>query len=428
MRKHIGQALRILTKVFTDGTYSNMAFYGENVSDMATRLVYGVLEENVKIDYILAQLLEKKPKNSIYYLLKIGVYAICNLTDVPKFAIVSECVEVCKAIGKGGASGFVNAVLKKVADGKYSLPSENDENYLSVTYSKPQWFIDKMVAQYGKDVTLSTLQEPVRDSEHIRVNSRLATCQDVEFLLKKSKTPYEKSEVGGYIVRATDTVGRMFDKGLVTYQSPSSMLAVIALGANDGETLLDLCSAPGGKAVYMSELCPHSHITACDIHEHRVALIQKYKNRMHVPNVKAIKADGTVFDEYMCERFDGVLVDAPCSCFGTYKKHPDVFLTRTDESEEDISKTQFAIISNVAKYVKKGGEMVYSTCTLFKEENEDIVHKFLESEIGKEFSLEKICGLKDVDGGKYVDNDGMIQILPHAEYDGFFIAKFRRAK
>lgn len=428
MKKHIEQAQRILTKVFTDGTYSNMAFYGEKVSDMATRLVYGVLEENVKIDYILAQLLDKKPKNSILYLLKIGVYALENLTDVPKFAIVSECVETCKAIGKGGASGFVNAVLKKVADKQFAMPSESDKNYLSVTYSKPQWFIDKMLDEYGKDVTLAMLKEPVRDSEHIRINSRLATADDVEFLLKKSKTPYEKSEVGGYIVRATDAVGRMFDKGLVTYQSPSSMLAVIALGANDGDTLLDVCSAPGGKAVYMSELCPHSHITACDVHEHRVALIQKYKNRMHVPNVKAIKLDGTVFDESMQNRFDGVLVDAPCSCFGTYKKHQDVFLSRTDESEDEICKTQLAILSNVARYVKKGGAMVYSTCTLFKKENGEVVQKFLESEQGKDFCLEKICGLKDVDGGKYVDNGGEIQILPHAEYDGFFIAKLRRAK
>lgn len=178
----------------------------------------------------------------------------------------------------------------------------------------------------------------------------------------------------------------------------------------------------------MSELCPHSHITACDVHEHRVALIQKYKNRMHVPNVKAIKMDGTVFDESMQNRYDGVLVDAPCSCFGTYKKHPDVFLSRTDESEDEICKTQLEILSNVARYVKKGGAMVYSTCTLFKKENGEVVQKFLASEQGKDFCLEKICGLKDVDGGKYVDNGGEIQILPHAEYDGFFIAKLRRAK
>ena len=118
MRKHIDSAYKILSKVYQDGTYSNMAFLGERVSDMSTRLVYGTLEENVKIDYILSQLIEKKPQKSVLTLLKIGTYALLNLSDVPKFAIVSECVEVAKSNGKGGASGFINAVLKKVADGK----------------------------------------------------------------------------------------------------------------------------------------------------------------------------------------------------------------------------------------------------------------------------------------------------------------------
>ena len=112
MRKHIDSAYKILSKVFQEGTYSNMAFLGESVSDMSTRLVYGTLEENVKIEYILNQLVEKKPQKSVLTLLKIGTYALCYLTDVPKFAIVSECVEVAKSNGKGGASGFVNAVLK----------------------------------------------------------------------------------------------------------------------------------------------------------------------------------------------------------------------------------------------------------------------------------------------------------------------------
>ena len=428
MRKHIDTALKILSKVFSDGTYSNMAFYGENVSDMATRLVYGVLENNVKIEYILSCLLEKKPQNAVYYLMKIGVYALLNLDDVPKFAIVSECVEVAKKNGKGGASGFVNAVLKKVADGKFELPKQGEKAYLSVKYSKPQWFVDKMIAEYGLETTLEMLSQPVWDKEHIRVNARLAQDKDVEFLLKKSGTPFEKSDVGGYIVRADSQVARMFDKGLVTYQSPSSMIAVRALGAKDGARLLDVCSAPGGKAVYMSELCPHSHVTACDLHEHRVALIQKYKNRMHVPNVKAVRCDATLFNPEWEGKFSSVLVDAPCSCFGTYRKHPDVFLSRTDESEDELCKTQFAILCNSAKYVEAGGDMVYSTCTLFAKENGDVVRRFLDCECGKDFRFEKINGLEGVDGGKYVENLGEIQILPHDAYDGFYIAKLRRVK
>lgn len=426
MRKHIDSAYKILSKVYQDGTYSNMAFLGERVSDMSTRLVYGTLEENVKIDYILSQLIEKKPQKSVLTLLKIGTYALLNLSDVPKFAIVSECVEVAKSNGKGGASGFINAVLKKVADGKYSLPKESDENYLSVTYSKPQWFCDKLEKQYGKEVARIILSAKSTTLEHIRINSRMATESDVEFLLKKNKTDFKKSDVGGYIVKANDTVRHMFDKGLVTFQSPSSILAVKALGVTDGAQILDICSAPGGKAVYMSELCPHGKVVACDLYPHRVALIQKYKNRMHTPNVKAVQADACVLNEEWKDAFDFVLCDAPCSCLGTFKKHPDVFLNKDESCISELAATQRKILENAAKYLKVGGAMVYSTCTLFEEENENVVHDFLKKNV--DFVLEHISGLEKIDGGKYLDNKGMIQILPHDEYDGFFIAKIRRVK
>lgn len=426
MRKHIDSAYKILSKVYQDGTYSNMAFLGERVSDMSTRLVYGTLEENVKIDYILSQLIEKKPQKSVLTLLKIGTYALLNLSDVPKFAIVSECVEVAKSNGKGGASGFINAVLKKVADGKYSLPKESDENSLSVTYSKPQWFCDKLEKQYGKEVARSILSAKSTTLEHIRINSRMATESDVEFLLKKNKTDFKKSDVGGYIVKANDTVRHMFDKGLVTFQSPSSILAVKALGVTDGAQILDICSAPGGKAVYMSELCPHGKVIACDLYPHRVALIQKYKNRMHTPNVKAVQADACVLNDEWKDAFDFVLCDAPCSCLGTFKKHPDVFLNKDESCISELAATQRQILENAAKYLKVGGAMVYSTCTLFKEENENVVQDFLEKNV--DFVLEHVSGLEKIDGGKYLDNKGMIQILPHDEYDGFFIAKIRRVK
>ena len=426
MRKHIDSAYKILSKVFQEGTYSNMAFLGERVSDMSTRLVYGTLEENVKIEYILNQLVEKKPQKSVLTLLKIGTYALLSLTDVPKFAIVSECVEVAKSNGKGGASGFVNAVLKKVADNKFTLPSERDDCYFSVTYSKPKWFCDKLATQYGKEKTIEIISAKSDTLEHIRINTRMATPSDVEFLLKKNKVEFKKSDVGGYIVKATDCVKHLFDKGLVTFQSPSSMLAVQSLSVTDGAQVLDICSAPGGKAVYMSEICPHGKITACDLYPHRVALIQKYKNRMHTPNVKAIQADACVVKDEWKDSFDFVLCDAPCSCLGTFKKHPDVFLNKDEKCVEELADTQRKIIENAAKYLKVGGRMVYSTCTLFKEENEDVVNDFLAKNDG--FTLEKIDGLDRIDGGKYKNNDGTIQILPHEEYDGFFIAKLKRVK
>ncbi len=424
MKRHINDALHVLIKVFNENAYSNMAINEKELSDMSTKLVYGVLEENVKIEYILSQLITKKPQNLVYVLLKIGAYALLNLKNVPQFAIVSECVEVAKKNGKQGASGFVNAVLKKVSNNAYKLPKESDKNYLSITYSKPKWFVDRMVEEYGYEDTLTMLNGENLEFEHVRVNTRLSSLDEIKKILDEKHIEYRISDVGGIVVRADETIKRLFNKGMITYQSPSSMLAVKALNPTDNSQILDICSAPGGKAIYMSELCPHSKVIACDLHEHRVTLIQKYKERMHTPNVKAIKADATKLNEEFVNAFDFVLADAPCSCFGTYKKHPDVFLTRDESAISELKLTQEKIVNTASNYVKKGGVMLYSTCTLFKEENDDIIDKFLSSH--SDFSLEHIDNLSAIDDGKHTNNNGKIQLLPHNEYDGFFIARLRR--
>lgn len=422
MKRHINSALKILTKIFSEKTYSNMAFYGENVSDMTTKLVYGVLDENVKIEFILSSLCQKKPQNIIYNLLKIGTYALLNLTDVPTFAIVSECVEVAKMNGKSANAGFVNAVLKKVARKEYSLPCEVDSNYLAIKYSKPEWFVQKIVSQYGKEKAVTILSCKPFESEHIRVNSRLTTLEDIKTALDKAGESYRVSDVGGLVVKATNAVQDMFKNGLVTYQSPSSMLAVYSLGINDGKDALDLCSAPGGKAVLISELTPHGKVIACDLHEHRVRLIQTYKERMHVPNVKAMVFDTSKFNADWEGKFDYVLLDAPCSCFGTFRKHPDVFLSRDESDVFELAKTQKEILKNAVRYLKSGGTLVYSTCTIFDEENGEVVSSVLED---GNYALDKITFENDVLNAMF-QNEGTISILPHEEYDGFYIAKIRR--
>ena len=173
MKHHFAAACRILDKVFTEKTYVDRAFDELDASDMTEKIVYGVLEENVKCEYILSQLLQKQPQKTVYILLKEGVYALLNLDNVPAYAIVSECVEAAKMLGKGGVAGFVNAVLKKVAAKQYSLPSPDEKNYISVNFSKPQWFVDRMVAQYGKESTLKVLEEPVSDFVHVRINTKI---------------------------------------------------------------------------------------------------------------------------------------------------------------------------------------------------------------------------------------------------------------
>lgn len=423
MKRHVNSALKILTKVFSEKTYSNIAFQGEKVSDMTTKLVLGVLDENVKIEYILAGLCKKKPQNIIYILLKIGVYALLNLTDVPKFAIVSECVEVAKMNGKSANAGFVNAVLKKVAAGEYFLPKVGGGNYLSVTYSKPKWFVDKLIAQYGEEKTIEIISQKPLEKEHIRVNSRLTSLEEVKIMLDKAGEEYKESEVGGLIVKATDTAADLFKKGLVTYQSASSMLAVLALDVKDGAKVLDLCSAPGGKAVFISELSPNGEVVACDVHPHRVKLIERYKSRMKAENVKPTISDATVFNKDWEGKFDFVLLDAPCSCFGTFLKHPDVFLSRDEKDLKDIALTQKNIAKNAVRYLKNDGAMIYSTCTMFDEENGEVVRTIIKNQ---DFKLEKIVFENKALNDKFADNQGEISVMPKGEYDGFYIAKIRR--
>lgn len=413
MRHHFAAACRILDGVFAGGAYVDRAFDGENASDMTAKLVYGVLEQNVRIEYILSSFLDKKPQRTVYNVLKVGVYALLYLDNVPDFAVVSECVECVKILGKGALAGLVNAVLKKVAKGEFSLPKEGEADYISVKYSLPAWFVDAVEKEYGKKAAEEIFAAPACEEVHARVNARLSSPDEVKRIFDAQKVPYRLSSAGGFLVRPTNIVKSLFAQGVITFQSPSSVLAVRALAPRDGSAVLDLCSAPGGKAVLIAESCPSSEITACDIHPHRLALIEKYAARMHATNVKPVLSDATVFNFDFAEKFDFVLVDAPCSCFGTYKKHPDVFLQHGLQESARLAATQKKILTNAAKYLKKGGVLVYSTCTIFNRENG----------ANADFAQSKL-GLIPDNLPESAGEGTRITVLPHEEWDGFFIARF----
>ena len=414
MKEHIAAAWKLLQEIYSSGTYLDRVFDGESPSALTARLVNGVLEQDVKISYILSRLIEKKPQRSVAVLLKIGVYALLNLDNVPDYAVVSECVEVMKDAGKGGASGFVNAVLKRVSRREYSLPSTTDKNYLSVNFSKPQWFLDKMISEYGRERTLSLLEEPEFDKVHLRVNGRISSYGAVKSVLDAHAQENVRSAVGGIITSLTPVVANLFNEGVVTYQSPSSVLAVDALSPHYSAKILDLCAAPGGKSVYASELAREGEVVACDLHPHRVNLIKKYAARMKADNIRAVVADATKFDPQFEDAFDAVIADVPCSCFGTYRRHPDVFLQRGEEAIKTLAATQKKILRNAVRYLKKGGTLIYSTCTLFKEENED--NADYAASLGLTPEVMPIS----------YRNDGRYKILPRGEWDGFFITRFRK--
>lgn len=414
MRKFFAEAARTLDAVLRGDAYVSREIRS-NTPPMVERLVLGALENDVKISYIISRLVEKRPKPLVHALLKAGIYALLEIDNVPDYAIVSECVEAADLLGKKDARGFVNAVLKKVARREYSLPEKGSADYLSVHYSKPDWFIRLLVDRYGEALATTILETPAPDTVHIRANLRLGSTDTVRGILDAHATDYVTSEAGGLIVRPTSEIKEMFREGIITYQSPSSMLAVQALGARDGDRVLDICAAPGGKSVYLSELCPRSEIAACDVHPHRVDLVRAYAARMQATNVLAVEKDATVFDGAFENSFDCVLADVPCSCLGTFRRHPDVFIRRDAESVGELVGLQRAILSVAVRYLKKGGTLVYSTCTVTKEENEQNAD-FIERELGLKPQILPIAR----------KNDGRLSLPPRDEWDGFFIARFTK--
>ncbi len=415
MNSYLEPSYKILSKIFKEKSYSTLAINQFETNDAVTKIVYGVLERNIELKYIIRQLCSKKPQTSVEIVLKEAIYCILYMNAIPNFAIVNETVELTKQIGKSGVSGFVNAVLKKVANGNFSMPTESDPNFLSVKYSKPQWFVDLMEKTYGKEIAFQILCQKPFEKEHIRINTTLTTIDKVKETLTSNKVDFLESKVGGLVVKNTDIVKKMFAKGLITYQSPSSMLAVQGLGAKNGATVLDMCSAPGGKAIYIAELNPKSKVVACDLYGHRVELIKTYAKRMRISNVEPLQADATKLNEAFVGAFDYVLVDAPCSCLGTYRKHQDIFLNQNLDTISKMIETQRKILDNAVKYLKKGGILLYSTCTLTKEENQDNAKYLIEN-----------YDLKNEKMDIPFENDGTLQILPKKEYDGFFLAKFMK--
>ena len=414
MRKYIDVALKILNKIFDEGSYSNRALSSDKTSDMTTKLVYGVLERNIEIEWVLSCLVKKQPKGIVLTLLKIGTYALLHLDNVPHFAIVSECVEVAKSNGLKGQSGFVNAVLKRVSRREFTLPKDEKQS-LSVKYSLPTWFIDRLLAEYDKKDVEDLLDKDFNTYESIRINEK----QSKDDVLKRLEDEHIEFTIGEYdtIMAPADSkaVKDMFNSGWITFQAVSSMKAVYALGAIDNSKILDLCSAPGGKAVLIGELFPNSEVTACDLHKHRIDLVDKYAKRMGVCNVVTTINDGTKFRKDWVEKFDYVLVDAPCSCFGTFKKHPDVFLNRNYNHCIELSKLQRKILENAIQYTKKGGIIVYSTCTLFDVENIEVVNSVLNKVTPVNFQCDGLPNDK-----------AYVRLLPKDCSDGFFIARLKK--
>ncbi|NLI59973.1 MAG: 16S rRNA (cytosine(967)-C(5))-methyltransferase RsmB [Clostridiales bacterium] len=439
-------ALIILKEVNEDGTYANISLkehLGQSKLDhrdaaFITQLVYGTLENQAAIDQTLGKFANTKRLSPwVENILRLGCYQIIYLDRVPDSAACNESVKLCQRYGFKGLKGFVNGVLRNISRNKGKLDTlkasdPTDAKSLSDMYGFPLWLVEMWIKEYGIESTRGIVKSSIDpDWVTIRINRRKTRSEE---LAKKLKDQGVEVKPGHYFDNALRVKGignietnPLYQEGLFTVQGESSMLVCQILSPNPKEQVLDACSAPGGKAIYIAELMDmDGRIDAFDIHSHRVELISKSKQRMGASIVHSKIQDATVFNSKYEEKMDRILLDVPCSGWGVLHKKPDIRLRIRKEDLDSLYQLQWDILSNCSLYLKPGGSLVYSTCTINPWENEKMIEKFLKKY--PKFTLESFQedlpdALKDS-----VIQDGMIQLIPGREgIDGFFIAKLRRA-
>lgn len=428
-------AFEALIKTEKDGAYSNIALdFLLSKSDCDTRdrafvsnLFYGVIERKITLDYQIELYLSKpinKLKKDVLTVLRLGAYQILFMDKVPSSAAVNESVNIAKKNGLSYASGLVNAVLRKIDKNGLILPSEeNFTDYLSVLYSCPTWLINKWIKEYGKEDTEGILKSSVDVCKnYIRVNNTLISENELIDELKSegveaAKTLYNNCleiQLGGRSVESL----KSFINGYFHVQDAACQLCAKALNVMPGDRVFDLCAAPGGKTYTVAEEMNNSgEVLSFDIHEHRVKLIKKGAERLKLTCVKPTTGDATSFYENLGEA-DAVLCDVPCSGFGIIGRKPEIKYKNPDEVKQ-LPSLQLQILQTGAKYVKEGGRLVYSTCTLSHSENSKVCKRFLQS----------TDDFKVVSPFKDLSDDEFLTLMPHKHCtDGFFIACFERKK
>lgn len=407
-------ALKALVACQKDGAYLNIALRDilasggmeQRDNALATTIAFGVMKNVIYIDNIISNLSSVKLKKLsvwIHNILRIGIFCNKFLDRIPVSATVNECVKLSRRYGHRASAGFVNAVLRASAASEDFLPENKDSaEYISIKYSLPLWLAQMWIKEgYGEDFFAAINQEP---PVTVRLNTLKCSSLPQEFE-KIPALPHGYNYIGGGSIENTD----LFKNGIITVQDGASQMAVLALKAEKGMRVLDLCSAPGGKAAYIAQLLENSgEVISCDIHPHKLELIKNNLSRLGVTNTKVILNDASCYNSEFNEGFDRVLADVPCSGLGVLRRKPDIRMNKTPLSNEELTEIQRKIFDNAACYVKKSGILVYSTCTVNRAENEDAVKLFLESH--SDFTLLE-----------------QRQLLPHTDNtDGFFYAALER--
>ena len=423
--------LNLLVSAEKNSSYSNIALDNallkhpelkEIDKRFVSALFYGVLERKLTLDEIIGSLSSRpleKLDLTVLQILRMGIYQLLYLDSVPDSAAVNESVKLTQQNKLTSAKGFVNAVLRGFIRNNKKLPEyKNQVKSLSVQYSCPEWLVSMWISDYGEEVCRNMLETSLGKPP---VTIRLNTCKfDKDEILKE----FEASGVelkpchveNAYEVLNTGSVEGLsaYQKGMFHVQDLSCQICSSELDAKSGDTVLDVCSAPGGKTFSIAEIIGDTgRVIACDLHENRVKLIASGAKRLNLSCVEAIANNAKIHNPDF-PIADAVLCDVPCSGLGVIRRKPEIKYTK-QEAINNLPSVQYDILHMSANYVKKGGILVYSTCTVNKAENEDVVNKFLSEH-------------PDFEGVKLNNfTDFYVTITPEMfNSDGFFIAKLRR--
>ncbi len=423
-------ALKILYDIYEKQAYSNLALNKGLIasSDLTTldrsfvtELVYGTLKYTLTFDWVIAQYSKvkfRKISKWILVILRMGLYQIFFMDKVPHSAACNESVKLAEHYGHQGSKGFVNGILRSVIRDTEGNIDRIPFSSMARRYGYPDWMADMLVEDYGKETTLEILkayEKPARFS--IRTNRLKCSREQLLTRLNESGIVARTSAVteDGVILEHASDVTKVpgFGDGWFYVQGESSMLVGQIANPKPGSRVLDLCSAPGGKATHMAEkMGNQGQVIAGDIYSAKLEKVQESAGRLGITVLETKLQDATQFVSAYEKQFDCVVADVPCSGLGILRKKPEIRLHRTEKEIAELLPLQQKILECAARYVKPGGTLIYSTCSILKRENEAQVAEFLRSH--KDFSL---CR-----------EESPMTILPQAYgTDGFFIAKMKRS-
>lgn len=432
IREH---ALKLLLDCEASGKYANLALSSHTLDSLSaeerssiTALFYTAVEHKITYDYLIGAFAKRSvDKLSAHTLniLRLGMCQILDMEKIPDFAAVNETVKLAK---NSGERSLVNGVLRAAVRSKGCLPfpekEKNPVRYYSVIYSLPLATVKHFIGMLGEEESVKLLEAfSAKQPTSLSVNTQNVTVDELAAELEKEGYAATRAAFSPTTVKVFGSVDPRklpsFARGDIFVQDEASAICARALGAQAGERIIDVCAAPGGKSFALAILaCDKAEVLSFDIHESKLSLIEGGAKRLGLSSVKAMQRDATTPDTALFGTADRVLCDAPCSGLGVIAKKPDLRYKSIEKAAE-LPSLQLSILTESAKYVKRGGVLVYSTCTLSDAENSAVVRSFLEAN-------PDFCSV-DFSVGELESSGGMLTLYPHLHgTDGFFIAKMKR--